>query len=73
MTVRWLASIGAMLVLSACQSTPQLTKIPAATLDSLTSQWVIANACYNSGDYSVDKTVNYRDAISYSLSTWEVD
>lgn len=73
MTVRWLASIGAVLVLSACQSTPQLTKIPATTLDSLTSQWVIANTCYNSGDYSVDKTVNYRDAISYSLSTWEVD
>ncbi|ELJ8545979.1 MULTISPECIES: hypothetical protein [Vibrio] len=73
MLVRILSSIGVVLALSACQTAPKNTPIPDNVLDSLSSQWVIANACYNAGDYSVDKAVSYREAIRYALSTWTVD
>ncbi len=73
MLVRILPAIGVALMLGACQTAPKTTPIPENVLDSLSSQWVIANTCYNAGFYSVETTVSYREAIRYTLSTWTVD
>ncbi|EJB8415453.1 hypothetical protein MW329_001892 [Vibrio vulnificus] len=55
-----------------CQSAPQKQSIPDNVLEYLSTQWVIIESCYNSGDYDVQQSVNYRDAINYSFSTWAV-
>lgn len=55
-----------------CQSAPQKQPIPDSVLENLSGQWVIVEACYNSGDYDVQQSVNYREAINYAFSTWTV-
>lgn len=59
-------------LIAGCQSVPQKQPIPDDVLESLSTQWVIIEACYNSGDYDVQQSVNYRDAIQYSFFRWTV-
>ncbi|MEZ8061069.1 hypothetical protein [Vibrio splendidus] len=64
----------AVFLLTGCQSTQsQLQPIPENVLSNLSTQWVVVDACYNNGDYSVEQAVNYREAINYSFSTWLVE
>ncbi|EJG1717211.1 TPA: hypothetical protein NJ332_004724 [Vibrio parahaemolyticus] len=64
----------AAFLLTGCQSTQnQLQPIPEKVLSNLSTQWVVVEACYNSGAYSVEQAVNYREAINYSFSTWLVE
>ncbi|CAK2133045.1 MULTISPECIES: hypothetical protein [Vibrio] len=61
-------------LLTGCQSAQsQLQPIPENVLSNLSTQWVVVEACYDSGAYSVEQAVNYREAINYSLSTWLVE
>ncbi|MCE2572216.1 hypothetical protein [Motilimonas eburnea] len=69
-----LKQLSAIFLLTGCQSTQsQLQPIPENVLTTLSTQWVVVEACYNSGDYSVEQAVNYQEAISYSFSTWLVE
>ncbi|HFQ5047425.1 TPA: hypothetical protein ACGUWG_004223 [Vibrio vulnificus] len=64
----------AAFLLTGCQSAQsQLQPIPENVLSNLSTQWVVVEACYDSGAYSLEQAVNYREAISYSLSTWLVE
>ncbi|MGP9147167.1 hypothetical protein [Vibrio parahaemolyticus] len=49
----------AAFLLTGCQSTQnQLQPIPEKVLSNLSTQWVVVEACYNSGAYSVEQAVN---------------
>lgn len=63
-----------LLSLTGCQSTQDSRQpIPENILQNLSTQWVVVESCYNSGAYTVEQAVNYRDAINYSFSTWSVE
>ena len=70
----YLKPIFVVLLVTGCQSTQnQRPPIPENVLSNLSTQWVVIEACYNSGAYNVEQAVNYREAINYSFSTWRVD
>ncbi|ELB2798929.1 hypothetical protein K6U66_22055 [Vibrio alginolyticus] len=61
-------------LLTGCQSTQsQLQPIPENVLSNLSTQWAVVEACFHSDAYSLEQSVNYREAINYSFSTWLVD
>lgn len=72
MLFRVLSILLSLLVLNGCQSVPQKKTIPEGNLDYLANSWVVAEACYSSGDYDIGQAVKYREAINHALSGWSV-
>ncbi|WP_435248855.1 hypothetical protein ACMAZD_05585 [Vibrio sp. nBUS_14] len=58
------------IILGGCASTYKKPTIPDNVLNSLSTKWVIAEECYNSGDYDVQQLLDYQEAINYFVSTW---